>query len=76
VRFRRFATQDGKAITVGVVGYWIDGKTIIAPDSENADAGYFRYPAGPATKLLRGFSDPIAAAVKPRASLTANPNRV
>jgi hypothetical protein len=49
-----------------VVGYWIDGKTVIAPDSENGNAGYFRYPAGgPATKLLTGFSDPISAAVSP-----------
>jgi hypothetical protein len=50
-----------------VVGYWIDGKTVIAPDTENANAGYFPYPSGgPATKLLTGFSDPIAAVVSPR----------
>jgi hypothetical protein len=44
----------------------IDGRTVVAPDSENANVGYFRYPAGgPAIKLLTGFSDPIAAAVRP-----------
>jgi hypothetical protein len=47
-----------------VVGYIIDGKTVVGPDAGAAAVDYFAYPAGgTATKTIPGFTEPIAAAI-------------
>jgi hypothetical protein len=50
-----------------ILGYWIEGNTVIGPDFENANANnvyFYKYPAGgKAIKTLKGFDGPAFAAV-------------
>lgn len=44
--------------------YWIRGRTVIGPDADNADVGYWRYPAGgEAKKDITGIGEPYGATV-------------
>jgi hypothetical protein len=49
-----------------VVGYFIDGATVICPDSGNGTVEFYKYPAGgTAIGSISGFDRPVAAAVSP-----------
>ena len=44
--------------------YYIDGNTVVAPDSTAGTVGLFKYPAGgPPIKSIAGFEEPIGSAV-------------
>jgi|HubBroStandDraft_6_1064221.scaffolds.fasta_scaffold34783_6 hypothetical protein len=47
-----------------VVGYFIDGGTVVCPDAGNASVEFYNYPAGGApTGSITGFDEPLAAVV-------------
>jgi hypothetical protein len=47
-----------------VVGYFIDGGTVIYPDAGNESVEFYNYPAGGApTGSITGFDEPLAAVV-------------
>jgi hypothetical protein len=49
-----------------VVGYFIDGGTVIAPDAGNASVEFYDYPAGGnPTGTITGFEEPDGAVVSP-----------
>jgi hypothetical protein len=49
-----------------VVGYFIDGGTVICPDFGNASVEFYNYPAGGSpTGKLTGFREPFGAVVSP-----------
>jgi hypothetical protein len=47
-----------------VIGYWIDGKTVVGADTALNDVEFYKYPkGGSATKTLTGFNEPVSVAV-------------
>jgi hypothetical protein len=47
-----------------VVQFWLQGKTVIGPDAQNEDVGFWKYPLGGSpTKTIGGFYEPVGAAV-------------
>jgi hypothetical protein len=58
-------TLDG---TKGVKQFWIQGKTVIGPDGDNDDVGFWKYPAGASPTKLIGGVDGYGAAVSPAKS--------
>jgi hypothetical protein len=49
-----------------IVGYFIDGGTVICPDAGNGTVEFYNYPAGGTpTGSIAGISYPLAAAVSP-----------
>lgn len=47
-----------------IVGFWIDGKTVVGANNEGNDIGFFKYPAGgKPTKTLDGIDYALGAAI-------------
>ena len=58
-------TLDG---TKSVEQFWVQGKTVIGPDGDNDDVGFWKYPGGGSPASLIGGVDGYGAAISPAGS--------
>jgi hypothetical protein len=65
-------TLDG---TKSVKQFWIQSKTVIGPDGDNDDVGFWKYPAGGSAAGLIGAVDGYGAAVSAAKSSSSPPKR-
>jgi hypothetical protein len=49
---------------IDIVQFWLDGKTIIAPDASSENVGYYAYPkGGKSAQTITGFYEPVGATI-------------